>query len=296
MHSATARSALNAFDFGAFRALRFGAGVSCPRCDGHRIHRWGRSRNRCRYRCLHCGRTFNDFTGTPLAYLKRVDLVPEYLRCMDRSMPVRATGLQLGIDPSTAFRWRHRFLAAWRRGDRYPFYGEVTAGFVGFTYSDKGRRMAEPRALRGTSPLRVPVLVALDGVGRVVSGVAGLDRVELGVLTRLLRAHSALPTSLATSAGPYAPLGRWSALAGIPCRRVSGARMEAIGTYGRQVKRWLARFRGVATRYLDHYLTWYELVGGGTARRKTRPVSYGSLAALTSAPPLRAPEAYGAVS
>lgn len=275
MYSAPARPRPVAFDFSAFRRLRFGGGLRCPRCDGRRIHRWGRFRNRCRYRCLHCDRTFSDFTGTPLAYLKRVDLVPEYLRSMDRSMTVRATGLQLGIDPSTAFRWRHRFLAARRRGDRRPFYGEVTAGFVGFAFSNKGRRRTGPRATRYTSRLRVPVLVALDGVGRVVSGVAGLDRVELGVLTRLLRAQSAFPTSLATSTGPYAPLGRWSALAGIPCRRVSGARMEVIGTYGRQVKRWLIRFRGVATRYLDHYLTWYEVVGDGTARRKTRPVSWG---------------------
>lgn len=281
------------FDFAAFRSVRFGSGLACPRCQGRRVHRWGFSGRRRRYRCLGCGRTFSDFTGTPLAYLKRIDRVPDYLRCLERAWPVRGTALLLGLDPCTAFRWRHRFLAHLRDTDRTALLGDVGLGLLRFPYSEKGRRHApsrdrdDPQGARRRDrwqrtgdPVRalprrsvppvsvlppvsalppVLVLVAWERDGPIAAGVVGCGVAEPERVDRLLRRCLARPVRIATVEGPYGPLRRWARGAGAPVEVVPSPRLEPIGTYGRYLRRWLRRFRGVATRYLDHYLTWFAL-------------------------------------
>ena len=70
------------FPFSSFRRLRFGERPSCPRCDADRVHRWGSFSGRKRYRCVACRRTFSDFTGTPLAYIKKLPAWSPYCLCM----------------------------------------------------------------------------------------------------------------------------------------------------------------------------------------------------------------------
>lgn len=274
--SSSSSSSPAGFDFAAFRSVRFGSGLACPRCQGRRVHRWGFSGRRRRYRCLGCGRTFSDFTGTPLAYLKRIDRVPDYLRCLERAWPIRGTALLLGLDPCTAFRWRHRFLAHQRDTDRTALRGDVGLGLLRFPYSEKGRRHASARDRadpqtgrrrdrwqRPGDPVRalprVLVLVAWERDGPIASGVVGRGVAEPDRVDRLLRRCLARPVRIATVEGPYGPLRRWARGAGAPVQVVPSPWLDPIGTYGRYLRRWLRRFRGVATRYLDHYLTWFAL-------------------------------------
>lgn len=61
------------------RDARFSKGLQCPRCESDQIKRNGRFKDKQgilkqRYLCKECGRTFNDLTGTPLAYSKRQNL------------------------------------------------------------------------------------------------------------------------------------------------------------------------------------------------------------------------------
>lgn len=85
-------------------------GLECPRCHSRRAQRWGRFGQRQRYRCRGCGKTYNALTGTPLARLKHRDMWAEFGLCLLEGLSVRGSAEVLGISPSTAFRWRHRFL------------------------------------------------------------------------------------------------------------------------------------------------------------------------------------------
>ena len=63
-----------------------------------------------RYKCRACGKTFNALTGTPLARLRHKSKWLEQTRAMPDGLTVHRAAAFLGVVPSTAFRWRHRFL------------------------------------------------------------------------------------------------------------------------------------------------------------------------------------------
>jgi len=68
------------------RERRFRSGYRCPRCGSDHIHGHGRYRDRRRYRCVECGRTFNDRTGSPLSGTHYPERWGVYIACMAGSL------------------------------------------------------------------------------------------------------------------------------------------------------------------------------------------------------------------
>lgn len=64
-----------------------------------------------RYKCRGCGCTFNALTGTPLARLRYRDKWVEQAQAMNDGHSVRKAAAAMDVHRTTAFRWRHRFLA-----------------------------------------------------------------------------------------------------------------------------------------------------------------------------------------
>lgn len=181
----------------AVRMARFSHGLRCPRCGMGEVQRWGGFSGRQRYRCRCCLRTFSDLTGTPAAYRKKIALWVRYAGCLAESMSVRSAARALGIDPSTAFRWRHALLGqlAGRRAESLA--GHIELGWVRFAYSQKGQRALDrPARHRGLAPgreflpPRVSVAALCDRLGHAVTAlslaprptVMDLDRVLAGAL------------------------------------------------------------------------------------------------------------------
>ena len=65
------------------REAHFRSGVVCPRCQSKSTICHGKADDRQRYLCKSCRHTFTDFTGTPLAYVKKpADMWDEVARRM----------------------------------------------------------------------------------------------------------------------------------------------------------------------------------------------------------------------
>jgi hypothetical protein len=62
-----------------------------------------------RFKCRACQRTFNALSKTPLARLRNKAKCLQQ-KALGRGLIVRLASAELGVAPSTAFRWRHRFL------------------------------------------------------------------------------------------------------------------------------------------------------------------------------------------
>ena len=88
------------------------AAQGCPHCAGREIVGWGRSHGLLRFRCKSCGRTFNTLTKTPMAHLRKKDRWLDHARAMIEGKSLAKTAALCEIHPTTAFRWRHRFLRA----------------------------------------------------------------------------------------------------------------------------------------------------------------------------------------
>lgn len=88
------------------------ASFGCPHCGNDAIHAWGQSRGKPRYRCTHCRKSFNPLTGTPLAGLHKQGRWRDQAQALMNGETVAKAAVRCQVDYTTAFRWRHRFLAA----------------------------------------------------------------------------------------------------------------------------------------------------------------------------------------
>jgi transposase-like protein len=259
-------------DLDAWRIHRSGAPLQCPRCGSPTVQRWGWFVTRCgerrrRYRCTACRRTHSDFTGTPLAYLKRLDQWPSFCSTTVSTWPIRRAARRLGLAASTVFRWRHRLLDGVRSRETVLLAGDVVVSETCFPYSEKGRRPLQRPPRRRPDPLwvcgaRAWVVLARDEGGRPLAALTGPHRPRVADLGRTLLPRLARHVTLTDSVGPLGATASLARAAALGYRRRAGAERAgnpALG-YGVELRRWLGRFRGVATRYLDNYLAWHRIV------------------------------------
>ncbi|HUE76428.1 MAG TPA: hypothetical protein VMM83_00675, partial [Longimicrobiales bacterium] len=198
-----------------------------------------------------------------------MELWPAFTRCVDGQLSLRRTARRLGFHPSTAFRWRHRLLSDWRRSDRTVLTGHVHLQRAWFAHSEKGRRPAGRAARRHgyryfshiPRALRVQVALAWqrdDATLAEVSSPGGDDPrfPARALFPRLADIEALFPEPLT----PLEGLESIAAPGGVRVvrRRDFDAPLPPTVLMERSLRRWLRPFRGVATRYLPHYLQWFR--------------------------------------
>ena len=100
-----------------------------------------------RYQCKGCGRTFNALSGTPLSGLHHKERWLSFGASLAEGETVKASAARCDVAVSTAFRWRHRFLAA-ARSDSEVLKGIVEADETYVLESRKGARGLGRKARR----------------------------------------------------------------------------------------------------------------------------------------------------
>jgi len=247
--------------------------VICPHCAGKRVVRNGQSDGLQRYKCRGCGKTFNALTATPLARLRQRHKWLAQARVLDEGLIVRLAAERLQVAPSTAFRWRHRFLRLAQQAKSALLSGIAEADETFILRSAKGQQVRgrAPRhrgghaSTRGTSDDHVPVLVARDRSGGCTDFVLGRcsKREILASLAPVLATDAVLCTdgSSAMAAAASAMGIEHHALNMSAGTRVRGAwRIQNVNAHHSRFKGWIRRFRGVATSYLHHYLGWFRVL------------------------------------
>jgi len=258
----------------------------CPHCGCKELKNAGSKGGRKRFRCLACKKSFNGFTGTPLAGLHNSDKFLANARCMVDGLSVRNTAAKLGVDKDTAFLWRHRFLESLDTMQPKRLQGVVEADETFFLESFKGQRKRLPRkakkrgtpaAKRGLSKEQIPVLVARDRAnGATLTSVLpsrkGKDIAK--VLAPRLCGDTVLMCDGATA---YRAVGK--AKSGIevrsvpanPAKKSKGPNhINNVNAYDARLKGWMFRFKGVATKYLHSYLGWHRWLDASKGRSKAR--------------------------
>ena len=243
----------------------------CPRCGEGGAVRKGRTRGLWRYLCKSCGRTFNAVTGTPLQGLHKKERWLSFGESLAEGETVGASARRCDIAPSTAFRWRHRFLDASRQ-DPEMLRGIVEADETYLLRSRKGERnmVRPPRRrggkakTRGLSKDLAPVLFAADRSGATLG--AALDSTRAAEIADALRPAVAKDAVLAGDAAScYPPCARSLGLSHVALNQSAGPRIrgpyhiQTVGNRQSRFKGFLFHFRGVATKYLGNYLQWYQL-------------------------------------
>ena len=259
------------------------AGRPCPHCGCARKHRCGHASGLQRFRCLHCRRSHNALTGTPLARLRKKECWLSYLQCVIESRTVRDAAQVVRVHRTTSFRWRHRFVPGAMRDRPKMLSAIVEADETYRLESQKGSRSLtrRPRMRGGVAKRRGInrehdcLLVARDRSGQTLDFHTGRGQVTVEQLHQCLR--PVLSTDVLLISDGAVSYRRFAAQAGITHEAVNvqaGVRargaihIQNVNSWHSRFKSWLVRFRGVASRYLIHYSGWQRMLD---ARRLTTP-------------------------
>ncbi|RWZ54472.1 IS1595 family transposase [Halobacillus fulvus] len=271
-------------------------GYTCSYCHSKRAVRFGKYNvkagaqtvQRQRYRCKDCKKTFTDVTNTPIHRTRLPHKWLEFVQCMIEGYSLRKASELIDVHYVTLFYWRHKLLSALNQMDVEQFQGIVEMDETYFLYSEKGKRKLsrKPRKRGGSSKKRgisneqVCVLVARDRQKMTYSRIVGKGRI---VKTKL---DEAVGTKL--SSGNVLCTDAWRAFMtyakdkGLEHyrfksdgkERVKGVyHIQNVNNYHGRLKRWIERFNGVATKYLDHYLSWFQFLDSIKHRNDDTTVS-----------------------
>lgn len=264
---------------------RMAALPACPHCGSARIVRNGSASGLQRYKCRACCRTFNALSTTPLARLR---LKAKWLIQQDvlqQGLSVHKAAAALAVSPSTAFRWRHRFLRLAQPVKAPALTGVVEADETFFLRSTKGQRPGRKARKRGGRASReqrgmdlIPILVARDRSGATADFL--LQAVSKDCLSEALkpRIHSdaiLCTDGSAAMAAAATELQVQHEVVNLSAgQRVRGPwHIQNVNAYHGRLKGWIARFKGVATDYLESYLGWFRALDrAGNNRRKSAPL------------------------
>ena len=245
----------------------------CPHC-GHQKHsKWGSSNGLQRWRCKQCKRTFNILTGTPLARLRKKEKWEENARAMIAGASVRDTAARCGVHRNTSFRWRHRFLKFQQKAQCQDLTGIAESDATYFRRSEKGARKLNRKPRKrggdgigsGVNKNLVAVLTLRDRTGKGAERVAneGLRQPAEDLFKTHLRADTLLLTDGShelRAAGRARNPDAYMDLPGAKSRGNANSpyHLQTNNAFHSKLKTWMARFCGVATRYLANYLGWYR--------------------------------------
>jgi transposase-like protein len=245
--------------------------LACPHCHSERIVRNGHASGLQRYKCRDCARTFNTLTATPLARLRHKEKWERQADVLRQGLSVHQAAGALAVAPSTAFRWRHRFLQLPQNLKAQALQGVIEADETYFLRSHKGQRVGARKARhrggsaakRGLSEEQEPVLVARDRSGATADFI--LERSDKAhtaeALARVLTTDAVLCTDGgAALAAAARQLGvEHHALNISKGPRVQGAwHIQNVNAYHGRLKTWMRCFKGVASSYLASYLGWFR--------------------------------------
>jgi len=247
------------------------AAPACPHCRALRVVRNGQANGLQRYKCRACAHTFNALTGTPMARSRHKSKWLAQAQALSQGLSIHAAANKLDVAPSTAFRWRHRFLALAQDAKAGSLTGIVEADETFVLRSSKGQRRIgrQPRrrggksSTRGTGDDHVPVLVVRDRSGASTDFILGRsDKAQLtAALTPVLAPDVVLCTD---GSSALAAAARHLGLTHQALNMSSGLRVRGpwhiqnVNAYHGRLKEWMRRFHGVATSYLASYLGWFR--------------------------------------
>jgi len=252
-------------------------GILCPHCNSSNIIGHGNYRERKRYKCNECDKTFNDMTGTPMSWTHYPEKWKEYFKYMTEGRSLRYIAKELEIDLKTAFYWRHKILNAFQKIGCEKLEGIVEADETFFLSSEKGNKNLQNRKprkrggkaqKRGLSSEQIPVITSCDRNSHYIVGVAGGGRIHAPEVEKTLGKYVDESNTLCSDGErSYKIFTENHNMNHEIVKSKRGQRIkniiyhiQNINNYHSRLKEWMRGFHGVATKYLSHYMHWFRIL------------------------------------
>ena len=257
----------------------------CPRCGDIHIILNGKRKDVQNYLCKKCHKNFNEFTGSTIAYIKKKELLKPFIHSMLSGDSLYLCSQTYHIAIQTAFDWRHKIIAAMKVYTPKQYSGITEMIVIKKRFSRKGQgaksgcigqkgkitnpvsnKKAESKEKGETQPLS---LIAISG---------RTSRFEIKIVQQGAMQMEALNDELGSKLNKVNKLcienedilKKFAGKKRI-CYFVyqEGKKSKGRNKYyhtenveNRYIKmnRFLERFHGVSSSYLQNYLYWYMVV------------------------------------
>ncbi len=247
--------------------------VICPHCKSSDIYGHGIYKERKRYKCKSCYKTFNDFTGTAISGIKKTEKFQEYLEMIVESVTIRKAVERLGVNIKTIFDWRHKLLSSLNMVNGQTFSGIVECDDKQLDISDKGnkklmrksyKRPSDRETKRGVSNDKVSVMVATDRKGNPTMKIAKIGRIDTESIEKTIGNIITKENVLCSDSHPS--IISWANGKEIEHHTFVASKhhvkdkcyhVQHVNSLNNLYERWVKMFYGVATKYLNHYLNWF---------------------------------------
>lgn len=262
---------------------RFPNGVTCPVCGEKDIQKFGKCNKIQRYRCKDCGKTFSEYTKTVFSSTKKdYFLWVKYIDLMMKGASLYIISKKLNISVVTAFKWRHKILNAVKKYQtKTQVYGVVEADETFLFYSHKGQHIEGVKGrerggvgkYRDISKDQIGVLVAIDRNKNIISQMYGGGRITSKLLEEILGKRIEKDTILVTdSCKSYI---RFAEEHNLQLKQITRKKhkngkyhINNVNAYHKGLKKFLLKFNGISTKYLNNYLNWFSWTRTGLDNSK----------------------------
>jgi len=257
----------------------------CPRCGDTHIILNGKRKGVQNYLCNKCHKNFNEFTGTTIAYIKKKDLLKPFIHSMLSGDSLDLCSKTHHIAIQTAFDWRHKIIAALKAYTPQIYQGITEMIVIPKRFSCKGQgaksskigqkgkitnpasnKKAESKEKGEDQPLS---LVAISGrTSRFEIQIVQQGPIEIEKLNEQLNKKLNQVNKLCIEDDEilkkFAGKKRISYFANQEQKKVRGRNKyyntENIENRYIKMNKFLERFHGVSSSYLQNYLYWYMVV------------------------------------
>ena len=257
------------------KEFRFSKGKVCPHCSSELISKNGKYNGKQRYICKDCKRTFTDFTNSAVYRSKKsLDKWLKYAKCMIMGLSIRKSAKIVGINIATSFFWRHKILdciSAFLGTGHVD--GLIEADEVFFAENFKGTKTINmPREShkrgksikkRGISKEQICVATALDRQGNLIIEPLCKGRMTYKELENLYKGHIGENSILCTDS--HKSYIRFATDFNLDHKRIKTGKhkediyhIQHINSLHSNLKRWMRRFNGVASKYISNYMHWFK--------------------------------------
>lgn len=259
------------------KEMRFSKGKVCPHYKEEDILRNGKYNNKQRYICKNCRKTFTDFTNSATYNSKKtLDKWIKYAKCMLNGYSIRKCAEIVEINIATSFFWRHKLLNCISEFLGVGSVdGVVEADEVFFAYSYKGtkpinmprpsRKRGKQVKKRGVSKEQVCVGTALDRQGNLIIELLCTERMTSDELKNLYTNRIGEGSILCTDS--HKSYIQFAEDMELEHKRIKRGKhkediyhIQHINSLHSNLKKWMNRFNGVATKYLNNYMKWHKWI------------------------------------
>ena len=258
--------------------LKLQNNYKCPHCHSNKINKNGTAHKTLpQFICRNCKKTYTIRKNTIFYYSKKdISVWQEYIMWYKQGLSLRKIVEKMDgkIKLQTAFFWRHKILEVMKHFDNHDkLDGIIEADETYFEESQKGSRNVKGRKPRkrgysseyrqaDLSSHKVCILTALDRQKHSFNKPVGYGKVnkeQVQILQHRIQDNSILITDGDKSYKVLKDVRLKQLKFGKPQIKDNKIiHMNTINSFHSGLKKFMIRFNGVATKYLDNYVNYFR--------------------------------------